>query len=303
MAEMLRSRPWDFGAVGDPLALGADAVLPRGDGGIEVIGLECLHGFQRLVVLAHVAREVSAGHLDQADVRLEIVTGADRERIRRLSAETWDYTNAVHPQDRLSRCAHLARISVEFRKEGGFFDPRRGIVSGPHPCGYTMEDVTRALACTVSSPWPSLIHRVSTDEGLHALWSDADGADYSALFHQDVHAFSVQRAVEARDVAHRVLKRLRGASPTGHDRLLLYAPEFVTWAACRKLPLDQLHRCERGGTDWHDLVHRTFADDVEETARDLVARYRRVREDSKKFIVEAKQIDVWLDILDPARTC
>ena len=87
MAELLGSRPWGFGAAGGPLALGAEAVLPFGEDGIELFGVECIEGFQRLVVLAHVFREVSDAHLDHADVRVEIGTGADRARIGRGSGE------------------------------------------------------------------------------------------------------------------------------------------------------------------------------------------------------------------------
>lgn len=254
-----------------------------------------------MVVLAHVSCEVPDAHLDHADVRVEIVTGADRARVRRLSEEAGEYTNAVHPQDWLSRCPHLKRIAAEFRAEGGFFDHRRGVVSGPHPCGYTMEDVTRALACTFDSPWPTLTHKVGTEEGLHALWTHVDGPEYRTLIHEDVHAFSVQKAVEAREVALKVVKRLRGASPVGHERLLQYAPELVAWAACRRLPVDQLHRSDRKARDWSGEVHGPFADIVEEVARDLVERYRHVRKDTKVFVHEAQQLDVWLDILDPSR--
>ncbi|MFE7113810.1 hypothetical protein ACFU99_00060 [Streptomyces sp. NPDC057654] len=130
MADMLRRRPWDFGAVGDPLVPGADAVLSRADGGIEMSGVECIKGFQRLVVLAHVMREVSGVHLDHANVRVEIVMGAARARIRRLSEEAGDYVNLTHPQDRLSRCPHLKRIAGEFRTEGEFFDHRRALSPG-----------------------------------------------------------------------------------------------------------------------------------------------------------------------------
>ncbi|MFE0641209.1 hypothetical protein ACFW2Y_06300 [Streptomyces sp. NPDC058877] len=302
MADMLRHRPWDFGAVGDPLVLGADAVLSRADGGVEMSGVECIKGFQRLVVLAHVMREVSGAHLDHANVRVEIVVGADRARVRRLSEEAGDYANPTHPQDRLSRCPHLKRIAAEFRTEGGFFDHRRGVVAGPHPCGYSMADVTRALACTASSPWPTLTHQVSTLDGLHALWRDVDGLDYRSLIHEGVHAFSVQRAVEAREAALKVVKRLCGASPAGHEHLLKYAPELITWAACRKLPLDHLHRSDRRARDWSREVHGPFPDMVAEVAQDLVERYRQVRGDSKVFVHEAKQLDVWLDVLDPSRT-
>ncbi|OIJ92848.1 hypothetical protein BIV25_26145 [Streptomyces sp. MUSC 14] len=88
---------------------------------------------QRQVLLSHVSREAAAGHLDHIDARVEIVTGTDRARIRRLSAEADDCTNAVHPQDRLSRCPHLKRIAREFRGEGGRFDRRRVVVCRPHP--------------------------------------------------------------------------------------------------------------------------------------------------------------------------
>ncbi|MGW3951086.1 hypothetical protein ACWEKM_09105 [Streptomyces sp. NPDC004752] len=66
---------------------------------------------------------------------------------------------ATRPQDRLSRCLHLKRIAWKFREEGGFFNPRRGVVCGPHSCGYTMVDVTRGLACTVDSSWLTLAYR------------------------------------------------------------------------------------------------------------------------------------------------
>ncbi|MEV5463349.1 hypothetical protein [Streptomyces sp. NPDC002788] len=127
------------------------------------------------------------------------------------------------------------------------------------------------------------------------------GPEYRTLIHEDVHSFSVQRAVEAREVALKVVKGLCGSSPVGHQRLLRYAPELVAWAACRKLPLDQLHRSDRHAVDWSREVHGPFAGNVAEVAHDLVERYKRVRKDTKVFFHEAKQLDVWLDILDPSR--
>lgn len=41
---------------------------------------------------------------------------------------------------------------------------------------------------------------------------------------------------------------------------------------------------------------------ITEVAHDLVERYRQVRGDSKKFVHEAKELDVWLDILDSSGT-
>lgn len=163
-----------------------------------------------------------------------------------------------------------------------------------------MADVTRALACAAESPWPTLAHQVSTLEGLHAQWADVDGHDYRSLINEGVHACGVQRAAEAREDALKVIQRLCSSSPTGHAHLLKCAPELVAWAACRKLPVDQLHRSDRKAKDWSSEVHGPFPGVVAKVARDLVARYGRVRRDSKVFIHEAR--DVWLDIIDPSST-
>ncbi|MEE1753584.1 hypothetical protein [Streptomyces sp. SP18CS02] len=303
LADLLRRRPEDFGAAGEPIVLGADHVNLRCAPGdwqptLELHGAECLDGFQRLVVMAHALRELGPAHLGLARVRIEVVTGAERDRARLLSYETHRYANAPSARDNLSRCPELGRVRAEYEREGGYFDPRRGVVAGPHPCAHGVADVFRALACFSTDRLPDLAHRVSTESGLHAVWSDIEGPEYRSLMNGTVHAWSVQRAVEAYDVARQVTRKLDTSSVKGHAHLIRYAPDLVAWAAGRSLPLRELHADGRGAPEWDQLIRGAFAATVADTARRLVEAYRAIRPYSDRFKSEVARPDIWTALVE-----
>ncbi|MFD7904429.1 hypothetical protein ACFV4G_19545 [Kitasatospora sp. NPDC059747] len=115
LAEMLRRRPQDFGLVGGPIVLGAESLQweadrVRGGGRLWVSGLECYDGFQRLVIMAHVARELPPPELVKAVLWVVVVTGEDRRRTRDLCDTADRCVSPAVPQDNLGSCPHLRAV-------------------------------------------------------------------------------------------------------------------------------------------------------------------------------------------------
>ena len=311
LERLLHDRPEDFGAEGTPIVLGADHIAAhRHTAGdritLQVHGLECIDGFQRLVTIGHSRRGPESGHLDRAFARVDLLTGTARERARRLHYESQLYANVARPQDNLSRCPHLARCGEQFEVEGTSFDCRRGIVAGPHSYGYDITTVFRALACLSLDPYPDLAHVLSTDEGLDSVWNDLEGPRYRAIVNPDVQAWSIQRAVETHDVVQQVLRGLTNSATTGHGHLIRYARPLIVWSAARRLPLHELHNGGRDAPDWHARIRSSaFRADVKATAHALVAAYRSVRPKEngqyKQYKGEVERLDVWREIVDRMR--
>ncbi|MFF3073053.1 hypothetical protein [Kitasatospora sp. NPDC057936] len=308
LAEMLRRRPQDFGLVGGPIVLGAESLQweadrVRGGGRLWVSGLECYDGFQRLVIMAHVARELPPPELVKAVLWVVVVTGEDRRRTRDLCDTADRCVSPAVPQDNLGSCPHLRAVREEFAAEGSYFDTRRGVVSGPHPVGFTIADVFRSLAALSRGSSPRLSNRLQTDEGLDALWSDLGSDAYRSIVHEDVHAISVQRAVEARREAQKALARLRKRHSTGHYKLLEYAPELVIWGACRMLPRATLHDGGRNSPRWTEIIHGQLPAETERVAHLLVASYERRRGAKHMFKNVAPRLDLWLELVDDVFGC
>ncbi|MEW2526544.1 hypothetical protein [Streptomyces sp. NPDC047071] len=311
LALMLRERPKDFGASGAPILLGADHIAlhphrPDQRVTLELHGVECINGFQRLVTLNHGFCELQPGHLSRTRLRVEIVTGTTRELIRRHHYDDHLYLNFAHPQDYLSQCPHLARIRGQFEKAGTHFDCRRGIAVGPHSRGHEITDVFRALACCAPGQSPELVHAVSTDTGLGMVWSDLTGPRYSRLINADVNAWSVERATTAYDTARQVLARLDTTKTTGHDHLIRYAPDLIVWAACGTLPLDGLHLDGRTAPHWDALINGdAFRNSVMAAARGLITAYKAARPrqtgEQRPYKGEADRLDVWQEIVNRVR--
>ncbi|HZF89016.1 AIPR family protein [Streptomyces sp.] len=309
LAEMLRHRPEDFGAAGEPIVLWARHIeVSRHPGSritLHLHGPECVNGFQSLTTIAHCGRELEPARLDRAFARVDVVTGPEEDlaRLRRLHYESRLYSNAVRPQDNLSRCAHLARIRAQYQDDGIDFDWRRGVVAGPHTGSYDIGMVFRALACFHGTAGPELIHRVGTDEGLDATWSDLDDRAYRALMNDGVQAVGVQRALETYSAALREIARLNNWSVAGHRHLIKYAPDLVIWTAARRLPLDELHRDGGGGFRWGtDEGNDAFRHMIRAAADELVAAYQVVSPKPsgpgrKNYKGEADRLDVWLKIV------
>ncbi|MFJ2865423.1 hypothetical protein [Kitasatospora sp. NPDC087314] len=301
LAALLRERPEEFGLVGGPIVLGAQSLhlgpdRSGGAGWLGLAGLQCYEGFQRLVVIAHVARELSPAELAKAVLWVVVVTGDERQRIRELCDEAAHYVNSPVPQDNLSRCQYLLAVQAEFRKEGSYFDPRRGIVAGPHPVGFTPADVFRSLAAL--APHPHLSNQLQVEKGLDELWSDITSPSYRSLVHADLHAISVQRAVEARQETQKAIARILRRHNTGCYKLLEYAPELVTWTACRMLPLETLHDGSRKSPRWMDRIRGDLPAETERVAHRLVASYARLRGSNHKFKFVAPELGLWLELVD-----
>ncbi|MER7753163.1 hypothetical protein [Kitasatospora sp. NPDC097643] len=112
-----------FGLVGGPVVLGAQSVHWEpgrlgGAGLLGLAGLECYDGFQRLVTIAHVSRELPPAELAKAVLWIVVATGDERHRIRELCDEAAHRVNLPVPQDDLSRCRYLLAVQDEFRREG-----------------------------------------------------------------------------------------------------------------------------------------------------------------------------------------
>ncbi|MEU3567560.1 hypothetical protein AB0E96_03880 [Kitasatospora sp. NPDC036755] len=300
-ARTLRERPEDVGAFGPPIVLASrsphwEPDRAGGSGLLGLDGVQCFDGFQRLVTMAHLFRELPPGHLDRAVLWVVVVTGKDIDRARELCDESAHHVNLPEPQDNLARCPHLLRVQAEFRREGGYFDPRRGIVSGPHPVGFTPADVFRSLAALSTARRPQLSNQLQTPEGLNALWSDITGPAYRSLVHEDLHEISVQRAVEARRETQTAIARMLKRDSRAHWKLLEYAPELVTWAACRALPLETLH--DGSAPEWMDLIRDVLPLETERVAHLLVATYARLRGSDRTFKSTAPGLDLWLRLVD-----
>lgn len=302
LATLLRERPEEFGLAG-PIILGAQSLhwepdRAAGAGRLGLAGVQCFDGFQRLVTIAHISRELPPADLAKAVLSVIVVTGDGRHRVREFCDQTDRYVNFAVPQDNLARCPHLLAVQAEFQAEGSYFDPRRGIVAGPHPVGFTPADVFRSLAALSAAPRPYLSHQLHTAEGLDALWSDIAGAPYRSIVHEHLRATSVQVAVEARRETQKAIARIRKRHNTGCYKLLEYAPELVTWTACRVLPLEKLYDGGRNAPRWTDLIHGVLPAETERVAHQLVASYERLRGSKHIFKLAAPELDLWLELVD-----
>ncbi|MYV98855.1 hypothetical protein [Streptomyces sp. SID3343] len=304
LAEMLRERPRDFGAAGH-IVLGADAVEPypgaRGfSDALWIMGLECIDGFQRLKIIANSVGHLPSEHLDRSVLRLEIVCGPDRERVRRVHDDADSYVNVSTAQDRLIRCPNIVRL-MRCDWERGDFDPRRGITTGPHRLRLSMADMTRALACLSTEQQPDAAHLSATDEGLDELWGDPSSPVYRSLFHERMTPVGVMRAVEAWQAARGALAALPQRRHEGHGHLIPYAPVLICWAACRALPLRQLHD-PRPPYAWeHEIEHHLPGMTVSK-ATELVELYGASRPKGKRpYKAEAPELDLWLELAELSR--
>ncbi|MFG2500787.1 hypothetical protein ACGFSB_21545 [Streptomyces sp. NPDC048441] len=300
LARMLRERPADFGGVGS-IVLGADAVELQADPGgftgvLHVIGAECFDGFQRLGVLAEAWHSLAVDALASCVLRLEIVCGSDRDRIRGLHDVAHRYVNESTAQDLLIRSPQVLRL-MQSDWEGGFFDPRRGTVSVSGGRAWTMADVTRGLACLSAEARPDGMHQVMDQKGLEALWSDHTSALHGSIFHERVEPIGVMRAVEAWHAARRALDAIPKNRRKGHGHLIEYAPDLICWTACRDLRLDELHN-PRPNYPWAQAIDHQLPALTVRAADWLVQRYSSVRADRMRpYKVEAPELELWLKLL------
>ncbi|WP_371480866.1 hypothetical protein [Kitasatospora sp. NBC_00315] len=280
LAELIRRRPEEFGRVG-LLVLGAESVRVLDDV-VEVIRPESIDGFQRLTLLARAAVESGRAHLDRSTVRLEVFTSPEREHVRRLHDVADLYLNPATAQDCLRRCPELRRLVEEFEREGRL--PQ-----------FSMADVTRALACLSAAPTPYLSHLVSTDAGLDELWADIASPHYRTLIHPGVHAVGVLRALEARRTARQALARFPKSARAGYGHLVDHAPDLICWAACRHLPLHQLHD-EHSTTKWDRLIDQELPAWTVSAAHDYIGRHRRSEPRRAAGTTDRTGLPLWLEL-------
>ncbi|MFG2722570.1 hypothetical protein ACGFW5_30385 [Streptomyces sp. NPDC048416] len=307
LADILRDRPTDFGAVGH-IVLGAAAaeLVNNRPGGfaeaLHVSGAECIDGFQRLKIIAEMAQSPTPERLAWSTVRVEIVCGPARAQARHLYDTADGCLNSVAAQDRLIRCPHIRRLMDMDWERQGYFDPRRGATAGPQGRIFSMADVTRGLACLSASPRPDAANLVVDDEGLEALWSDISSPLYLGLFHDRMSPVGVMRAVEARRAARAALDSLPKRRREGPGHLIAYAPDLICWFACHEvLPVEGLHD---EGTDypWGQVINDQLPTVTLRVADDLVARYQAVREaletpKHSSYKSDASELAMWLEVI------
>ena len=305
LRRVLEQRPEHFGRV-HPIVLGADEVHVPGfatsRGGVsalQIYGVECIDGFQRLRILADGLDAWGPAHLSRGTVRLEIHCGQNRDVARALHDAAHQHINAPTAQDGLIRCPNIQRLMASDWEKEGSFDPRRGASAGPRKRLYAMPEVTRGLACLAPGPGPEAAHLAATEEGLQDLWGSIGSALYLRVFPDRMSPLGVVRAVKAYEAARAALRRLPARYKEGAGHVLVYASDLVCREACRQLlPLAELHD-ERSRFDWHGVIERRLAVAVERTAVDLVRRYKAVHADlgGKHYKGEAERLDVWEAIL------
>ncbi|MCK8676440.1 hypothetical protein [Streptomyces lichenis] len=298
--QLLRDRPEDFGAVGI-ITLGADAVrlLPASGAFADRVlieGVECIDGMQRLVALATARAEHGPRALNDVVVRLEVICGAERDRVRRLHDEADQYVSHRTSQDRLIRCPSI-RSLMQANWETWRFDPRRGMVREPDGADVPMADVTRALAC-LTGPGPELVHTVSSDEGLHTLWEDISSPSYRSLFHSSMTPVGVARAVEAWATAQATLKALPKARSQGHGHLIVYAPDLICWTACNFLRRFRLH-ASASRLPWAEIIAREVPHRTRAAAETLVRRFESVRPGRHLYQSSLRERSLWTALVEP----
>ncbi|WP_395361060.1 hypothetical protein ACHGLA_15150 [Streptomyces sp. YH02] len=307
LARILRDRPETFGSV-HSLVLGADEVhvpdlaASRGFApSLQVFGLECIDGFQRLRILSDALAGLGAEHLEKATVRLEIHCGRYRDVARSLHDAGHRLVNATTAQDGLIRCPNVRWLMAGDWEKEGFFDPRRGVSAGPHRRCFSMPEVTRGLACLSLAPGPEALHLATTDEGIERLWGAVGSELYLGVFRDRMSPLGVVRAVEAYDSARAALRNLPGRLKKGAGHLIDYAPDLICWKACRRLlPLEDLHVEAGSRHDWGGMIEDQLPAVTARTAEDLVRRYEavhRARGDGPHYKGEAELLDVWREVL------
>lgn len=293
-AEMLRTRPADFGGTGDPITLGGGQIQYDGHR-LTLLGVECVDGFQRLTELARAASEFPTPRLSTAVVALELVLGEERARARALSDRAHSLIHPLQAQDNLVRCGYLGAIKRDFEQGGGpAFDVRTGFDAGPHCAGYSITDVFRALAA--AAPSMHMAHALSTTDGLNRLWSDIEGPTYRSLVNADVQACGLQRALEARQIVLQALGKV-GKPVRGHAHIINHAPELFVWTVFRSLPLSWLHRSGRIAPRWSELFE-DLPEATRRVAKEIVARYVRLCPTKERdFKGDIARIETWLELL------
>ncbi|MFJ9980138.1 hypothetical protein [Streptomyces cyaneofuscatus] len=299
LLRLLETRPADFGRAG-AIVLGAEHVTPvRTDGAfatlVQVDGLECIDGLQRLRAIAEACATMEPSELACAVVRLEILLGDEREAARRAYAEADRFTELRTAQDSLIDCPNIARLMrADWEREQ--FDPRRGMVAGLSRETYTMAEVTRALA-SLSGPGPDIAHEASTSEGLEALWSDRASESYRTLFHPYMEPIGIMRAVKVWRAANAALESMPlSRRNAGHGKLVTYAPAIICWEACRFLPPRELH-VSASEFRWDDAVETRVGYATLETADRLIRQYENLEKGRHKYIQRAPQLSLWKDLV------
>ncbi|MFE3941693.1 hypothetical protein ACFXPV_07430 [Streptomyces sp. NPDC059118] len=295
LAHLLKTNAQDFGAV-SAIVLGADSISPVPGpepfpARLRLNGVECIDGLQRLRIIDEAMQAGETHLLEESVFRVDVFTGSERARARRLHDEADQFVNLRNAQDRLLSCPNITRLT-NANWERGSFNPLRGVSSGPHAVQYTMAEVTMALAC-LTGEGPDLAHAAATPEGLEALWNDRSSVAYQALFHMGMEPVGVVRAIEARRAARDALATLPlSRSTRKHGHLLQYAPDLILWEACRILPREELHD-PSSVFPWDETIRSSMGPAALTAAERLVERYRRLEPSQHMYCLKAPQLALW----------
>ncbi|MFF8696852.1 hypothetical protein ACF08W_32080 [Streptomyces sp. NPDC015144] len=306
MEKVMRERPEAFGVTGR-VVLGADNVfwVPDGtqnSGTLDLLGLECIDGYQQTVLVCRLAAELPVEHLDRAVLDVRIVTGATRELVRSEYDRAHLYCNPTKPQDLLVRHPVLLRLVKQFDDDQCNFRLRRGEQRGPRREGYSIGEATTALALFSHEADPDLAHRTLDDQGRQEIWRNPSGHAFRTLFNNHTQATGVRIAITYRRSILGVLEQMLRTRSTHHWHLLEDAPDLIVWAVARQLPFDRLHCDQRdpAAPAWEEILDTEVPALTRRTAELLVRAYEKLRPKGVHKKAEVRELSYWHKLLEVA---
>ncbi|MFB7472945.1 hypothetical protein [Kitasatospora sp. NPDC056184] len=306
MEKVLRERPEAFGVTGR-MVLGADNVFwvpdgTRSSGTLDLLGPECIDGYQRMALVSRLAAELSVEHLDRAVVDVRIVTGSTRELARSEYDRAHLYCNPTEPQDLLVRHPVMLRLIKQFSDDQCNFRLRRGYQRGPRREGYSIGEATTALALFSHEADPDLAHRTLENEGRQEIWRYPSSQAFRTLFNDHTQATGVRIAITFRRAILGVLEEMLRTRSAHHWHLLEDAPDLMVWAVARQLPFDRLH-CDQhdpAAPPWEKILDTEVPALTRRTAERLVRAYEKLRSNGVHKRAEVRELPYWHKLLKAA---
>ncbi|MFF3110813.1 hypothetical protein ACFVSN_16665 [Kitasatospora sp. NPDC057904] len=305
MEKVLRERPDAFGVTGR-VVLGADNVFwvpdgTRSSGTLDLLGPECIDGYQRMALVSRLAAELSVEHLDRAVLDVRIVTGSTRELARSEYDCAHLYCNPTEPQDLLVRHPVMLRLVRQFSDDQCNFRIRRGEQRGPRREGYSIGEATTAHALFSHKADPDLAHRTLEDEGRQDLAEPV----------QPRVPHSVQRPhpSDRRPYRHHVprlilgvLEQMLRARSAHHWHLPEDAPDLMIWAVARQLSFDRLHCDQRNpaAPAWEEILDTELPALTRRAAGRLARAYEKLRPNGIHKGAEVCELPYWHKLLKAA---
>ncbi|MEU2672922.1 hypothetical protein ABZ622_29510 [Streptomyces sp. NPDC007164] len=304
--QVMRERPEAFGVVGR-VVLGADNVFwapdgTRSSGTLDLLGPECIDGYQQIALIARLATELSPEYLDRAVLDVRILTGSARELARSEYDRAHLYCNLTEPQDLLVRHPIMLRLVKQFSNDQCHFKLRRGERRGPHREGYSIGEATTALALFSQEPHPDLAHHTLEDKGRQEIWQNPSGQAFHTLFNERTQATGVRIAITFRRSVLDVLEEMLRHRSAHHWHLLEDAPDLVVWAVSRQLPIDWLHYDQRDPVvpEWEKILDNEVTALTQRTAERLVHAYEELRSKGVYKRAEVRELPYWHKLLKAA---